>query len=182
MSVRSTRRGTGVATGTFPSTSPALTGRPTQTAASRSRSTRTTQAPPRPRPRRRALGAALFSMTFKPTLPVQIPFTTDVFGWLGMQAATLGHPPLPQGKGVYDELAGTDFWAHTVFGLKGSRASVGVMDLKQGNEDEVGSTGRNAVGDENYDNFWPGLPRWNVALKLNNATISFSDPETWVVG
>lgn len=123
-----------------------------------------------------------FSMTFKPTLPVQIPFTTDVFGWLGMQAATLGHPPLPQGKGVYDELAGTDFWAHTVFGLKGSRASVGVMDLKQGNEDEVGSTGRNAVGDENYDNFWPGLPRWNVALKLNNATISFSDPETWVVG
>ncbi|KXJ94858.1 hypothetical protein Micbo1qcDRAFT_221324 [Microdochium bolleyi] len=122
-----------------------------------------------------------FSMTFAPTIPISVPFTTDVFGWLGMQAATLGHPPVPQGKGLYDELVGTDFWAHTVFGLKGSKASLGLMDLKQGNEDEVAGTGRNAVGDENYPNFWPGLPRWNAALKLTGATISFSDPETWVV-
>jgi len=123
-----------------------------------------------------------FSMTFAPTLPVSIPFTTDVFGWLGMQAATLGHPPVPAGQGAYDELPGTDFWAHTVFGLKGSRASLGVMDLRQtGDTDEVAGTGRNAVGDEVFDNFWPGLPRWNAALKLDDATVSFSDPETWVV-
>ncbi|KAH7038289.1 uncharacterized protein B0I36DRAFT_346284 [Microdochium trichocladiopsis] len=121
-----------------------------------------------------------FSMTFAPTIPVQIPFTTDVFGWLGMEATTLGHPPIPEGNGVYDELPGTDFWAHTVFGLKGSKASLGLMDLRQAETDEVVS-GRNAVGDEVFPNFWPGMPRWNVALKLTDAMISFSDPETWVV-
>ncbi|KXJ88164.1 hypothetical protein Micbo1qcDRAFT_166806, partial [Microdochium bolleyi] len=114
-----------------------------------------------------------FQGTFR-TIPivgdlVQIPFSTaiiDVLGGIGIDPLALASPPLPEGKSVYGELAGTDVGQITQFGVKSSLATVGTMDMYQGPKgDQVGSTGRNAVGDEYFANFWPGMLRNTPALR-----------------
>lgn len=62
---------------------------------------------------------------------------------------------------------------------KTDRATIQIADMGQGGGDvEEGHT-TNAVGDEYFPNFWPGLPRINVVTKLEDATITFSAPTTW---
>lgn len=125
-----------------------------------------------------------FQGTFK-NLPIvgnllTIPFSTavvDVLGGLGIDPLALASPPLPEGKSVYGELSGTEKGQITQFGVDSSLATVGTMDLYQGDKgDQVGSTGRNAVGDEYFANFWPGMLRYTPALRLRGATVSFSAP------
>jgi hypothetical protein len=123
----------------------------------------------------------------------------NVLGGLDLNPLTLASPPLPEGNGVYGkhvdlrgvylrpcslrvlgELIGTDTWANTEFGLPGGSAKVGTIDLSQGEEgDQIGDTGKNAVGDEYFPNFWPGLPRYNAALRLTDATVSFAAPDRY---
>ncbi|KXJ85935.1 hypothetical protein Micbo1qcDRAFT_220050 [Microdochium bolleyi] len=134
-------------------------------------------------------GASLlpfFQATFRRPLAadqVQVPLSTAVLnnlGGLGLDPLTLASPPLPYGKGKYGELQGTSQWANTHFGVNGAWASVGTVDLYQGPKgDQVGDTGVNAVGDEYYPNFWPGMSSINVALKLRGATVGFSAPELY---
>jgi len=114
---------------------------------------------------------------------VQVPLSTAILnnlGGIGLDPLTLASPPLPYGGGKYDELQGTTQWANTHFGVNGAWASVGTMDLYQGPKgDQVGDTGVNGVGDEYYPNFWPNMPRFNIALKLRNAVVGFSAPELY---
>ena len=86
---------------------------------------------------------------------------------------------MPFGNGSYDELPGTDHWALTVPTQASDKASLGLIDLKQGDGDVEEGRSTNAVGDEYFPNFWPGLPRFNIGFKLENATIGFSKPEIW---
>jgi hypothetical protein len=117
-----------------------------------------------------------FQMSFSPVLG-QLPFKTDLYSWLGVNT-TLVQGPLPQGTGSSGELPGTSRWVTTVPAQSSSRSTLGLMDMAQGNADLVGN-GVNAVGDEVYPNFWPGLSRINVALKMEDATISFGSPIIW---
>ncbi|CAE7034139.1 hypothetical protein P3342_007238 [Pyrenophora teres f. teres] len=119
-----------------------------------------------------------FQATFKPNLPIGIPFSTDLYGLLGVNT-TLAQPPLPSGNGSYDELPGTDHWAATVPNQVTNRATLGIVDMKQGDGDVEEGRSTNAVGDEYFPNFWPGIPRLNVASKLEDATVTFSAPEIW---
>lgn len=120
-----------------------------------------------------------FQAKFSPALPIAIPIpvSTDLFKYLGI-SPTLGQPPLPAGNGSYDELPGTSQWAETLLGMQSDYPTPGIIDLNQGTGDNVGN-GYNAVGDEFYSNFWPGLARFNVAVKLEQTTVSFPVPEKW---
>ncbi|KAI8231006.1 hypothetical protein K4K54_000325 [Colletotrichum sp. SAR 10_86] len=119
-----------------------------------------------------------FKATFKPDLVNGLPFSTDLYKILGVNA-TLAQPPLPSANSTYGELAGTDHWAATVPGQVTDNASLGVYDLDQEDGDVEEGKNTNAVGDEYFPNFWPGLLRFNAGIKLENATITFSEPEIW---
>jgi hypothetical protein len=114
---------------------------------------------------------------------VGLPLSTQILNILGgvnLNPLTLASPPLPEGNGVYGELVGTDTWANTEFGLAGGLTKVGTIDLYQGEKgDQVGDTGKNAVGDEYFSNFWPGLPRYTAALRLTDATVLFQKPDRY---
>lgn len=127
-----------------------------------------------------------FQATFKKPLLgdiLQLPLSNALLTYLGglnLDPLTLASPPLPKGNGVYGELQGTDHWANTEFGLKSGLAAVGTMDIYQGPQgDQVGNTGRNAVGDEYFPNFWPGMPRINAAIRVKNGVVSFSAPKNY---
>lgn len=120
-----------------------------------------------------------FQMSFNPVTPnpLPIPIDTDLFKYLGI-APLLGQPPLPAGNGSYDELPGTSQWAETALAASSDYPTPGIMDLAQNGGDDTGN-GYNAVGDEYFANFWPGLTRWSAAVRLDNATVSFPVPEEW---
>lgn len=107
-----------------------------------------------------------------------LPFSTDLYKILGVNA-TLAQPPLPYARSEFGELAGTNHWAATVPEQATDNASFGVFDLGQEDGDVEGNLGTNAVGDEYFPNFWPGLLRFHPGMKLENATIVFNAPEIW---
>ncbi|KAK8068734.1 hypothetical protein PG994_005350 [Apiospora phragmitis] len=123
-------------------------------------------------------GLPFFQTTFAPILD-GLPYSTDLYEWIGINA-TLAQPPLPAGPGSrHSELAGTSQWRAVVPGQASECSSLGLFDLGQGRGDAVGNTGKNAVGDEVFPNFWPGMPRMNLGLRMDNARISFGSPEIW---
>ncbi|KAH7311295.1 hypothetical protein B0I35DRAFT_356947 [Stachybotrys elegans] len=119
-----------------------------------------------------------FKATFTLDLLGGLPFTTDLYDILGVNT-TLAQPPLPHAESKYHELAGTNHWAATVPGQATNKASIGIFDLDQGEGDVVEGQTTNVVGDEHYPNFWPGLLRFHPGMKLEDATITFSEPEIW---
>ncbi|KAK4498336.1 hypothetical protein PRZ48_010994 [Zasmidium cellare] len=104
----------------------------------------------------------------------EIPFSSDLYGLLGINA-TLIQPPLPQGNDSFGALAsGGEFWKSVVPGQFSDKTSVGTMNLDQsGGDGEEESV--NAVGDEFEEAFWPGLLKTSVALKMEDATLTFSE-------
>ncbi|KAK2036551.1 hypothetical protein LZ31DRAFT_483416 [Colletotrichum somersetense] len=123
-------------------------------------------------------GKPWFQARFKPLLPGVLPFSTDLYKILGVNA-TLAQPPLPYAKTNLDELAGTNHWAATVPEQVTNHASLGIFDLNQEGGDAEDNLGTNAVGDEYFPNFWPGLQRSHPGTKMENTTITFNAPEIW---
>ncbi|GIZ38210.1 hypothetical protein CKM354_000163300 [Cercospora kikuchii] len=122
------------------------------------------------------LGNTLSNLNLNP----QIPFTTDLFKLLGINA-TLIQPPVPAGKDKFGALVPSTpegAWKAIDPLQESSQTTVGSINLNQRGGDGE-EEGVNAVGDEYYDNFWPGLPVVNVALKLKDAKIVFGAPEVW---
>jgi hypothetical protein len=124
-----------------------------------------------------------FQATIQQTLLgrlLPLPFSTNLYSYLGVDA-TLVQPPLPQGNDSLGALtAGTPTWKATVPGQRSNKGRFVTFDLAQGEGDAVGTNAKgqrvNAVGDEVFDNFWPGLLRWTSGSKMEDATITFSDP------
>lgn len=123
-----------------------------------------------------------FQMKFSPLLDgiLQIPFTTDLYGLAGVNL-TLAQPPVPQGQDVFGALAGTETWKATVPGQYSEKTSVGTFDISQEGGDGE-ETGYNAVGDEYYPNFLPGLLSTNAGFRMEEARITFSAPTVWGPG
>lgn len=124
-----------------------------------------------------------FQTTFSPD--GGLPFSSDLSELAGIDI-TLVQPPLPSGPNAsYGELPGTSEWAATVPGQTSDFTTLGSFDLYQpdGGDTSGNVTGTirtNAVGDEYFENFWPGMPRQNVGLKMERATITFGEPEKWL--
>lgn len=71
------------------------------------------------------------------------------------------------------------------------KATLGWIDMSQHDRDvaddddgdDDGGSNRNSGhgSDTKYDNFWPGMRRWNVAIKMENADIGFGEGLHWDV-
>ncbi|TVY84801.1 hypothetical protein LSUE1_G000828 [Lachnellula suecica] len=126
-----------------------------------------------------------FSATFK-TIPYvpSFPASTSISKYVGLDLA-LVQPPLPEGKGVAGELPGTKEWCKIVPAEYSSKTSLGWWDLqrKEATETEplLGGGGgeSRSVGEKNW---WPGLGRWRIGMKMKDADIEFPEGERWAAG
>ncbi|KAI0911838.1 hypothetical protein F4823DRAFT_584382 [Ustulina deusta] len=115
----------------------------------------------------------LFQATFKPIRWTPgFPFSFSWLRYLGLPAC-LVQPPLPTGEGSQGELPGTDRWCKVEPSISTKRASLAWVDLSQKNG-QGGFTSSVA-----YENFWPGLGRWQLTLKLEDADVDFPEGIYW---
>ncbi|KAG8414781.1 hypothetical protein J3459_009686 [Metarhizium acridum] len=99
------------------------------------------------------------------------PFATSWVNYLGLDT-TLVMPPLPRGAGSRGELPGTDAWCSLAPDQYSRRTRLGWFDIAQ--RDRAG----NPRGE--HRNFWPGLRRWQLGLKMENADLRFDLPiDVW---
>lgn len=111
----------------------------------------------------------------------RIPFTTDLYKLVGINATQV-QPPIPAQDDKYGALAsGGDLWKSSIPGQFSTQTSVGTFDLDQSGGDGE-EEGVNAVGDEFYQNFWPGLLRTTVGLRQLDTDITFSAPQVFEAG
>ncbi|RDA88717.1 hypothetical protein CP532_4065 [Ophiocordyceps camponoti-leonardi (nom. inval.)] len=108
-----------------------------------------------------------FQASFKPvSYAPRFPFATRWLGLLGFNT-TIVMPPLPRGAGSQGELPGTDRWCSFLPNQYSRSTRVGWFDLAQP---------ENAP----YDNFWPGLGRWQLGFKMEKADVVFDKPlDAW---
>lgn len=99
------------------------------------------------------------------------PSSTRLLQWLGIDP-TLVLPPVPQGEGSLGELPGTDQWCKIVPVESSSSTTVGWFDLQQGKQNDGGDQ-------QQHENFWPGLRRWNLGVRMDDAVIEFPDGKHW---
>lgn len=111
----------------------------------------------------------LFQATFK-TVPLvpSFPLSTKWFEYLGVDTS-LVQPPVPQG--TQPEAVGTEQWCRSSSVQSASRTHLGWMDLRQRDEDGK-LTGL-------YENFWPGIGRWQLAVKMENSTFHIGEGKYW---
>ncbi|PHH78495.1 hypothetical protein CDD80_6763 [Ophiocordyceps camponoti-rufipedis] len=78
------------------------------------------------------------------------------------------NPPLPAGNGSQDELPGTDRWCSWPPSIVSSKADIVWFDVGQDRDAKAGN-----------ENFWPGLNRWRLGVRMENARLYFEPPVTW---
>lgn len=101
------------------------------------------------------------------------PFATGWVNRLGLNT-TLVMPPLPRGQGSRGELPGTDAWCSLVPNQYSRRTRLGWFDIAQPEAAD------DDAAPEHYPNFWPGLRRWQLGLKMENADLRFDLPiDVW---
>jgi hypothetical protein len=102
-----------------------------------------------------------------------LPLTTSLAKLAGIDL-TLTQPPVPEGTGSQGEIVGSDRWCSYYPTIASSKTSVGWFDLRQC-EDEEGVAEREGKP----ENFWPGMGRWQLGIKMTDADISFSKMRYW---
>lgn len=112
-----------------------------------------------------------FRATFKPVpLVPSFPASLGLLKYAGFDL-TIVHPPVPEGNGSQGELAGTDRWCAVDPGQSSRRTSIGWFDMRQADG------GGDATG--GFENFWPGLKRWHLGVRMDDADIDFPDGRYW---
>ncbi|KAK7970620.1 hypothetical protein PG996_000951 [Apiospora saccharicola] len=110
--------------------------------------------------------AKIRSLQWAPSFPL----SSNLLKYIGIDIS-LVQPPLPTGDGSQKELPGTDHWTKVVPGQKTKNACLTWVDMWQGSETITTRDG--------YENFWPGLGRWQLGLKMEDADIEFGEPIHW---
>lgn len=95
--------------------------------------------------------------------------------------------PLPTGAGP--ELVGTRQWCKVPAVESSKKTSLGWFDLRQRADSSAGTEEQepllrdggvsDRINGEAYDNFWPGLGRWRIGLKMEDAMIEFPAGDHW---
>ncbi|KFA49879.1 hypothetical protein S40293_01195 [Stachybotrys chartarum IBT 40293] len=126
----------------------------------------TTESSPSPIP--------LFQASFRPRIPYipRFPFATYWADYLGL-STTLVMPPLPENPHAsLGEIPASDRWYAIEPKEYSRQTSLGWVDLDQGEHRPR----------EDCPNFWPGVGRWHLGVKMENATIDFGFPtDSWEV-
>lgn len=80
-------------------------------------------------------------------------------------------------------MAGTKDWCEVLPFESSSKTSLGWWDLKQGATEEDallgGEQGGSRDAGDKIDNWWPGLGRWQIGVRLEDATIKFPEGRRW---
>lgn len=90
--------------------------------------------------------------------------------YLGMDTAFV-QPPVPHGKPEEIACIGTEKWCRCRVEQQSSRTHVGWFDMSQ--RDEQNQT--NAL----FENFWPQMGRWQLGIRMDDATLDILEPEFW---
>ena len=99
------------------------------------------------------------------------PFDTDWVKYIGMSLNCV-FPPLPKGKGIEEELAGTDKWIQFTPGIGGPTTDLITIDLAERDKDGKVVKG-NCLA-------LPGLKDWHFGVKSTGATMNIGFPTaTW---
>lgn len=91
-------------------------------------------------------------------------------------------PPLPEGS---EELPGTKEWCKIAAVESSKKTRVGWFDLEQKRSEPTERDALLMVGEDgvkvdgSWPNFWPGLGRWRIGIKMEEATIEFPEGEHW---
>ncbi|KAF6800972.1 hypothetical protein CSOJ01_12106 [Colletotrichum sojae] len=93
------------------------------------------------------------------------PLSTSLVRFAGIDL-TLVQPPVPEGDSAQGELVRSDRWCKFYPSISSSQTDAGWFDMKQ---DESSKE----------ENFWPGLGRWRLGMRMKNADISFENMEHW---
>jgi hypothetical protein len=133
-------------------------------------------------PRAKPSAKPFFSGIYKPIsyLP-SFPISTTAAKYIGLDLR-LAQPPLPQGAESVEELPGTDRWRGMMPCEFSRKTSLGWWDLKQGNvteEDSLLASGGDESDWEGYENFWPGIGRRRIGVKMEDAIIEFPEATEW---
>lgn len=107
--------------------------------------------------------------------------------YLGISTYIL-QPPLPEGDPA-DVVVGTNDWKRSNPILKSKRAKMMWIDMKQPDGDrqhgeaepsqEEGAALLENKG-KGYENWWPGMRRWQLGLICEDATLDLGEPEVLV--
>lgn len=114
-----------------------------------------------------------FRASFKtvPYVP-SFPSSMGPLKYIGLEPI-LVHPPLPEGQGSQGELPGTDRWCAVTPGMSSSRTSIGWFDMRQADGEG------NVVKGGGFENFWPGMKRWHLGVRMDDAEIDFPEGRYW---
>ena len=114
-------------------------------------------------------------------------FSTRIASYVGLDLS-LVQPPLPEGKGKEGELPGTKRWCKLLPVEYSKRVSLGWWDLRQKDVARKSTDGGESVveGEPDlegtysvFENWWPGLRRWTIGMKMEDATIEFGGEVHW---
>ncbi|MCJ1385718.1 hypothetical protein MMC17_008841 [Xylographa soralifera] len=120
----------------------------------------------------------------------RFPFSTRIAGYLGIDF-NLVQPPLPEGNAKDGELPGTTQWCKILPLQYSNKTSMTWVDLKQTVKSAKETPAKPQQGDtadttehsngvySQFENWWPGLGRWQIGLKLEDAAIEFGEGTHW---
>lgn len=91
--------------------------------------------------------------------------------YIGMDT-TLVQPPVPHGKP--SEVVGTEKWCRCIVAQQSRKSHVGWFDLSQ--KDEKGKLNNGGLL---FENFWPGMGRWQLGIRMDDAKIEIPEGEFW---
>lgn len=110
------------------------------------------------------------SMKTIPYVP-SFPFSTSWLRYTGMSLRTV-QPPLPQGSGGQEEIAGTKTWRMLTPCVTGQKSDLITFDWSQHD--------RECSSDDCSKSFWPQLRGRSLGVRMLNATMFIGTPErTW---
>lgn len=116
-----------------------------------------------------ASSTPLFKAAFK-TLPLvpAFPLSTSWAKYLGLDL-NLVQPPVPQGTSR--EVVGTDRWCKVRIPQSSSSTHIGWFDISQRDD--------NGRLDGLFENFMPGLGRWHLGVRMDDAILTVPEGLHW---
>ena len=127
------------------------------------------------------------------------PFSMRVARYLGIDL-NLVQPPLPEGHAKGGELPGTKKWCKILPLMYSNKTSMTWVDLRQSIDSVDGASAKLHQGRmtstaeasdsegpgqpvdgaySDFENWWPGLGRWQIGLKMEDATVLFGEAKYW---